>query len=146
MIRPVLPSLSFLLVVEGGDRTTVKRTKRLSKRPCRVCKRWFKPDARLGDRQKTCGDAACKREWHRRKCAEWNEKNSEYAKANGLQRKIEAAKNQQPSSGGPRDLLPLGYAKEVIEVQLVVIIEYLGQQLLRRLQEVIKRQVLVNKG
>ena len=34
------------------------------KRPCRVCRRWFQPDARLGDRQKTCGDPECKREWH----------------------------------------------------------------------------------
>ena len=104
------------------------------------------PDARLGDRQKTCGDAACKREWHRRKCAEWNEKNSEYAKTNALHRKIEAAKNRPASPGGPRSLLPQRYAKEVIEVQLVVFIEYLGQQLLRRLQEKIKRQAIVNKG
>jgi hypothetical protein len=124
----------------------VKRARPLSKRPCRVCKRWFKPDARLGDRQKTCGDAACKREWHRRKCAEWNEKNSEYAKTNALQRKIEAAKNRPASSGDSRSLLPQRYAKEVIEVQLVVILEYLGQQLLRRLQEAIKRQAIVNKG
>jgi hypothetical protein len=121
----------------------------LSKRPCRVCRRWFKPDARLGDRQKTCGDAACKREWHRRKCAEWNEKNSEYVKANALYRKIEAAKNsadsgQPASSGGSRSLLPLGYVKEVIEVQLVVILEYLGQQLLKRVLEVIKSQAVVN--
>jgi len=123
----------------------VKRARHLSKRPCRVCKRWFKPDARLGDRQRTCGDASCKREWHRRKCAEWNEKNSEYAKANALHRKIEAAKNQPASSGGSRSLLPQRYAKELIEVQFVVILEYLGQQLLRRLQEVIKRQAVVNK-
>ena len=124
----------------------MKGARHLSKRPCRVCKRWFKPEARLGDRQKTCGDAACKREWHRRKCAEWNEKNSEYAKTNALHRKIEAAKNRPASPGGPRSLLPQRYAKEVIEVQLVVILEYLGQQLLRRLQEVIKRQAIVNKG
>ena len=128
----------------------MKRAKHLGKRPCRVCRRWFKPHARLGDRQKTCGDAACKREWHRRKCAEWNEKNPEYAKANALQRKIEGAKNQAESgqqvcSGGARSLLPLGYVKEVIEVQLVVILEYLGQQLWRRLQAVIKSQAAVNK-
>lgn len=123
----------------------MKQTRHFSKRPCRVCKRWFKPDARLGDRQKTCGDAACKTEWHRRKCAEWNEKNSDYAKANALHRKVEAAKNPQPSSGCSGSLLPQGYVKEVIEVQLVVILEYLGQQLLKRLQEAIKRQAVVNK-
>lgn len=82
---------------------------------------------------------------HRRKCAEWNEKNSDYAKANALHRKVEAAKNPQPSSGCSGSLLPQGYVKEVIEVQLVVILEYLGQQLLKRLQEAIKRQAVVNK-
>ena len=27
------------------------------KRPCRICGRWFVPDPRLKDRQKTCADA-----------------------------------------------------------------------------------------
>ncbi len=45
------------------------------KRPCRVCKRWFIPHPRLKDRQKTCGDSQCQREWHRRKCEQWNHNN-----------------------------------------------------------------------
>ncbi len=34
------------------------------KRPCRVCRRWFLPDGRLKNRQKTCGNPECQREWH----------------------------------------------------------------------------------
>jgi hypothetical protein len=29
-------------------------------RPCGVCGKWFRPSARLGDRQHTCGLPACK--------------------------------------------------------------------------------------
>ena len=31
-------------------------------RPCRVCRRWFLPDGRLKNRQKTCGNPECQRE------------------------------------------------------------------------------------
>lgn len=48
------------------------------KRPCKICGQWFYPNPRLGNRQKTCGSAECKREWHKRKCGEWNSKNRDY--------------------------------------------------------------------
>ncbi len=38
------------------------------KRPCRCCRRWFRPNPRVGDRQKTCGENECQREWNRRLC------------------------------------------------------------------------------
>ena len=39
------------------------------KRPCRVCRKWYRPDPRLGNRQRTCGEEDCKQEWNRRLCA-----------------------------------------------------------------------------
>ena len=127
------------------------------KRPCRICSRWFMPNPRLKDRQKTCGDAQCKREWHRRKCAEWNKENSNYFKANYLQKKLDAALQSekvsitpQPKSGplAPtkirlRSGLPFEYVQEVIGTQHLIIIEYLAQLLFRRFQEVLKGQVTV---
>jgi hypothetical protein len=117
------------------------------KRPCRICRRWFMPNPRLKDRQKTCGDAACKREWHRRKCAQWNKNNSDYFKANYLQSKLnpENAKALQPTSR-LKSGLPLGYVQEVISVQHLIIIEYFGQLLFRRFQAAIRGQVVVNTG
>lgn len=50
----------------------------LRKRPCSVCGKWFLPNSRQGDRQKTCGRQECKREWHRRACAKWHSKNPGY--------------------------------------------------------------------
>lgn len=44
-------------------------------RPCRVCRKWFRPDAKVGDRQRVCGSPACQRELHRRNCVGWHRRN-----------------------------------------------------------------------
>jgi len=81
------------------------------KRPCRVCKRWFIPHPRLKERQKTCGDQQCQREWHRRKCEQWNHNNADYFKDNYLDKKLE-------QTGTPRSRLktglPLSYVQQLI--------------------------------
>ena len=103
------------------------------KRPCRICKRWFLPDPRLKDRQKTCGELHCQRKWHRRKCAEWNKRNSDYFKANYLQKKLEKAGSEKAS---PRSRLksglPLSYVQEVVGVKQLVIMDYIVQLLIVR--------------
>ncbi len=81
------------------------------KRPCRICGRWFVPHPRLKGRQKTCADAQCKREWHRRKCAQWNKDNADYFKSNYLQKKLEAT---LVCKSRFRSGLPLVFAQEVI--------------------------------
>jgi hypothetical protein len=107
------------------------------------------PNVRLKDRQMTCGEPECKRQWHRLKCAEWNKNNSNYFKTNYLQRKLDAA----DQSGGIckvksrlKSGLPLEFVQEVISIQHIIIIEYFGQLLFRRFQEVLKRQLAVNTG
>jgi len=121
------------------------------KRPCRICRRWFLPNPRLKERQKTCGRANCQRQWHKKKCAEWNRKNTDYFKANYLQKKIDTATHcrgdrEAALPGKSLDKvpasrmntgMPLDYAKEVIGVQLVIIHEYLAQLLDRRWQKTI---------
>ena len=104
------------------------------KRPCRVCRKWFLPDGRLKNRQKTCGNPECQREWHRKKCAEWNKKNEEYFRTNYLQKKLEAAKSPKPNLCKSRlkTGLPLKFVQEVIGIQHLIIIEYLAQLLVRR--------------
>ncbi len=129
----------------------------LKKRPCRVCRRWFMPNPRLKNRQMTCGDSECKKEWHRKKCAEWNKKNSDYFKTNYLQNKLDVAtqndKARQPRSSSPcpqkshlKSGLPYQLVQEVIGIQHLIIIEYFGQLLVRRFQDVLRRQPSVNTG
>lgn len=126
------------------------------KRPCRICRRWFMPNPRLKDRQMTCGNPLCKKEWHRKKCAQWNRKNSDYFKSNYLQKKIESAtqsdkstKNQNiPASFKSRfkTRLPFLFVQEAIGIQHLIIIEYLAQLLGGRFKEVFRSQLLVNTG
>jgi hypothetical protein len=59
------------------------------KRPCCICRKWFQPDVRQKDRQKTCGRTECKSELHRRHCYEWNNRNKEYFANDYLGKKLE---------------------------------------------------------
>jgi hypothetical protein len=66
------------------------------KRPCGICRKWFQPDVRQKERQKTCGRTGCKKEHHRRHCAKWNKRNKEYFVNNYLEKKIEKIEAQLP--------------------------------------------------
>jgi hypothetical protein len=66
------------------------------KRPCCICRKWFQPDVRQKERQKTCGRSGCKKEHHRRHCAKWNKRNKEYFVNNYLEKKIEQIEAQTP--------------------------------------------------
>lgn len=124
----------------------------MGKRPCRICRRWFSPDPRLGERQKTCADPHCKKEWHRKKCAQWNRKNAEYFRANYLHKKLDALSERKGVAGvcAVRSRSPSGLpqrkVQEVMGVQPFVIIEYLVQLLLRHFQELIRVKVPVRTG
>jgi len=94
----------------------------------------------------TCGQVECQREWHKKKCAVWNKKNTDYFKTNYLQKKIDTAtqcRGDPEVSMSAKHLykvpasrmntgMPLEYVKEVIGVPLVIIHEYLAQLLDRR--------------
>ena len=122
------------------------------KRPCRICRRWFIPHPRVEDRQMTCGDPRCKREWHRKKCADWNRKNAEYFRSNYLQKKLDTLNQAKgsarffPVKSRFRSGLPHEKVQEVIGIEPLVIIEYLVQLLLRRFQELIRVKVAVRTG
>jgi len=86
------------------------------KRPCRICRRWFSPDPRLKDRQMTCGEKACKREWHRRKCAEWNKENSGLIKKERLANRLKAIASRREETNDtdqvPRGPTPLPFRRQ----------------------------------
>jgi hypothetical protein len=122
-----------------------------NKRPCRICRKWFAPNPKLKERQMTCGDPACKKEWHKKTCRKWNRNNRDYFRANYLQEKLTAASNtaskSQPKRAGlSRSGLPLEFVQEVMGVQHWIIVEYLAQLLVRRFQEALRRQAIVNEG
>ena len=128
--------------------------RQLKKRPCRICKKWFRPNSRLGDRQKTCGALECQRQWHIRTCTQWNLKNRAFAKESYLKDRLDqlapGSKTSSPplpppSKSSPPWTSPLDYPRgvvqEVIGAQQLIIIDYIARLLIRRVQEVIVPQL-----
>ncbi len=123
----------------------------IKKHPCRICRKWFMPNPRLGARQKTCGAEECKVKWHTKKCAQWNRQNRPYFQANHLSKKLQSSQNQETARKNPPSRskkvskspqLPQKVIQEVIGVQQFVIIEYVSRVLLKRVQEVIRHQTV----
>ena len=121
----------------------------LKKRPCRICRKWFVPNPRVGSRQKTCGSEECKQKWRNKKCAQWNRQNRATFQTNYLDKKLQAVKNHGNSSDKQlpqvpqsckNSKLPQELIQKVIGVQEYVIAQYLAQVLLRSVQEVIRTQ------
>lgn len=121
----------------------------INKRPCRICKKWFVANPRVGTRQKTCGSNECKKKWHAKKCTQWNKKNRAYFQAIHLSKKLQAVQNQEASSGksapklpksGKIPKLPQEVIQDVIGEQQFVIVEYLSRVLLCSVQEVMHKQ------
>ena len=118
----------------------------LGKRPCSICRKWFKPDVRQKGRQKTCGNPDCMKEQHRRQCKKWNKKNRDYFKNNYLGKKIEIAENKQietskTDTASQKQLLPKSQSKPVLPCEIIIgehgiknliIIQYLAYQIINQ--------------
>ena len=115
------------------------------KRPCRICRKWFMPDPRQIGRQKTCANPACRRENHRRRCSEWNRKNTEYFKANYLSAKLDRTRDppgaweKKAAVNVPPSRIGLGLPKKVMAditgTECLVLQEYIIEQILRRVSK-----------
>lgn len=131
----------------GEEKLSKKAPSR--KRPCRICGKWFTPNPRVGDRQKTCGSSGCKKEWHRKKCAEWNQKNKIDSKSNYLDKKLSAIPSEESQSADKSSSkskkkqaspihVPLKSGidpeafKDFFSVQQAIVIEYIIVQIVRQ--------------
>jgi len=130
------------------------------KRPCCICHHWFLPNPKVKKRQVTCGDLQCQKQWHKRQCAKWNRKNADYFRSNYLQNKLDKAKkNNQlpPATESDRDNkirpsppsfqnLPIQPIKEVVEIELLIVIDYVIKIQIFRFQKAVMKRRIVNKG
>lgn len=97
------------------------------KRPCRICRKWFRPHPRVGTRQRVCSRAACQRERHRRACALWRGRNPDYDRETRLQAKLrrdpppEAA--DSPLCGSPVQQLDWPAARDAVGLEVAVVVE-----------------------
>lgn len=130
------------------------------KRPCCICHRWFLPDVKVKDRQVTCGNPKCQKEQHRRQCAKWNRKNTDYFRSNYLQKKLDKATENEPVSEpgelsesqnkrlAPPSLFNLSVRPtgEIITPRLFIIIDYVIRIELFGFQRRWIQRAVSNKG
>src|ERR1017187_10110777 len=58
------------------------------KRPCAICRRWFRPDGRVGSRQHACGNPECQTSRRQKTQAGWRRRNPGYAIAWRIDRRV----------------------------------------------------------
>jgi hypothetical protein len=100
------------------------------KRPCRGCGKWFQPNARAGERQRSCDREECQRERHRRACADWRARHPDY----DLERRLRERVRREGVVGEPLQRDPLAEvvwdaARDAVGVEVAVIVEETGKVL-----------------
>src|ERR1019366_2054339 len=91
------------------------------KRPCRICRRWFRRGPRAGDRQRACDAPECQAARRQKTQASWRNRNRGYAIAWRIDRR--ATQAQQPPEPlrlpAPLNQLPWDVAKDHFEAYLI---------------------------
>ena len=83
------------------------------KKPCRICRRWFQPDPRVGDRQRVCSKPDCQNVRRQNTQASWRSRSPGYGIAWRLDQR--AAQTEPPELlrlPAPLNQLPWSVAKD----------------------------------
>jgi hypothetical protein len=91
---------------------------KVRKKPCTICRRWFQPDPRVGDRQHACGKPECRTARRRKTQANWRKRNPDYAIAWRLDHRATQTPTPEPLRlPSPLEQLPWNLAKDQFSPQ-----------------------------
>jgi len=102
------------------------------KRPCTICRRWFRPDARVGPRQRACRQAECQTARRKKTQAKWRATNPDYGVGYRIQQR--GAREQPPEPlrlPPPLTQLPWDLAKDQFGAKGADFIGVMGTLILR---------------
>jgi hypothetical protein len=109
------------------------------KKPCRICRRWFHPDARVGQRQRTCGRPECQTARRQKTQADWRKRNPDYAISWRLdQRAAQAPPPEALRFPVPLNQLPWAFAKDQFGSQAADFIGVMSILILRAAKDQIR--------
>ena len=109
------------------------------KRPCTICRRWFRPDPRVGKRQRACRQPECQTARRRKAQADWRRRNPEYAIAWRLDRRKAQAEEPEPLRlPPPLPRLPWNVAKDEFGPQGADFLGFMGTLILRAVKDEIR--------
>lgn len=116
------------------------------KRPCCICRRWFRPDPRAGARQRACGGEECQAARRVQTQKRWREKNPDYFIARRMEDRGNRDRAPEPLRlPPPLNQLPWDIAQDQFGVQGADFIGVMGKVLLRSAQDQFKAYVIESK-
>ena len=105
------------------------------KKPCCICRRWFRPDPRIGLRQRACRKPDCQIARRRKKQKKWRERHPDYFIARRILDRGKADRSPEPLRlPPPLSRLPWDIAQDEFGVKATDFIGVLGTVLLRGAQ------------
>jgi hypothetical protein len=82
------------------------------KHPCRICRRWFYPDPRAGERQRACSNPVCQAVRRYKTQANWRVENPSYAAAYRIDQRHNTLDPEPVRMPAPCNQLPWDLAKD----------------------------------
>ena len=119
------------------------------KKPCRICRRWFCPDARVGPRQRACGDPDCQKARRQKTQASWRDRNPGYATAYRIDQRHRPDIAEEPGPlrvAPPLRQLPWDFAKDQFGGKGADFIGVMGTLILRSAKDQCNAQPIDSKG
>src|SRR6202045_1937774 len=103
------------------------------KRPCAICRQWFRPDPRVGSRQHACGMSGCQASRRQKTQAGWRRRNPGYAIGWRIdQRAVQTQPPPEPLRlPAPLNQLPWDVAKDQFGSQGADFIGVMGALIIR---------------
>src|SRR5437762_13790451 len=117
------------------------------KRPCCICRRWFRPDSRIGSRQRACRSPECQAARRVQTQRSWRESRPDYFIAYRMRERGEQDRPPEPLRlPPPLSRLPWDIAQDEFGVQGADFIGILSTVLLRAAQDQFKVHPIENTG
>jgi len=117
------------------------------KRPCSICRHWFRPDPRVGTRQHACGQADCQAARRQLTQANWRSRNPDYFIARRMQARSAGSQPPEPLRlPRPLNRLPWDLAQDQFGVQGADFLGVMGTVLLDATQDQFKAYPLDSNG
>ena len=117
------------------------------KRPCCICRRWFRPDSRIGSRQRACRSPECQAARRVQTQRSWRESRPDYFIAYRMRERGEQDRPPEPLRlPPPLSRLPWDIAQDEFGVQGADFLGILSTVLLRAAQDQFKAHPIENTG
>jgi len=113
------------------------------KRPCTICRRWFRPDARVGSRQRACRQPECQTARRKKTQANWRAHNPDYAAGYRIEQRGAQEPPPEPLRlPPPLGQLPWDLAKDQFGAKGADFIGVMGALILRTAKDQFRPYVL----